>query len=73
MRQGPEDDRKPRAPRQYRIYFLDDVEGGHSVIPFEARGDAEAYTAAKGHAGARPFELWHKDRLVIRRVSTAEP
>ena len=59
---------KPRL-RQYRIYFLDAAEGEHSVVPFEARSDAEAYTAAKGHAGPRSFELWNRDRLVIRRVA----
>jgi hypothetical protein len=74
MGQGPGDDggapkRRPQ-PRQYRIYFLDAAEGEHSVIPFEARTDAEAYAAAKDHAGARPFELWNKDRLVIRRVAS---
>ena len=57
-----------RAPRQYRIYYLDAAEGEHTVVPFEARSDAEAYNAAKTHAGQRPFELWHRDRLVVRRV-----
>lgn len=60
------------APRQYRIYYLDAAEGQHAVVPFEARSDAEAYNAAKTHAGQRPFELWHRDRLVIRRVVTEQ-
>ena len=59
-------------PKQYRIYFLDAVEGEHSVVPFEARSDAEAYAAAKNHAGSRAFELWNQDRLVIRKVSSEE-
>jgi len=54
------------APVHYQLYYLDVIELGAGVLPIESRTDETAISIAKCEAGGRPFELWNKERLVVR-------
>lgn len=51
----------------YRLYFMN-PKGGHIVRfeEYEAADDEEAVTRTAEHQGARPLELWCRDRKVKR-------
>lgn len=66
----PESD---RALKPYRIYLLNPLAGEQSVIIFECRSDSDAYAIAKERAGARSYELWNGERLVIQKIATDAP
>ncbi|MGH6620805.1 MAG: hypothetical protein ACREF6_14775 [Alphaproteobacteria bacterium] len=62
-----------RALKPYRVYLLNPLAGEQSVIIFESRSDSEAYAIAKERAGARSYELWNGERLVIQKIATDAP
>jgi hypothetical protein len=51
----------------YRLYFLDASEHITSLLEIEAADDKSAIVAAEQGANGDPFELWQRDRLVLRR------
>jgi hypothetical protein len=55
----------------YRLYFLDADAHINGVRPFECEGDEVAISIAERTAQYRPFELWNRDRLVIRQWVTS--
>jgi hypothetical protein len=51
----------------YRLYFLDDSEHIAALLEIEAADDKLAVLAAEQGANGASFELWQRDRLVLRR------
>jgi hypothetical protein len=51
----------------YRLYFLDASEHITGLLELEAVDDKSAILAAEQGANGEPFELWQRDRLVLRR------
>jgi len=54
----------------YSLFYLDPSDSIKSVWEFDFICDEVAISAAKREAGGRLFELWNKERLVIRENST---
>jgi hypothetical protein len=55
---------------EYRVYFLDSSSHSTGVRPFECDCDDLAIPFAEQSADKQPFELWNRDRLVVRRWVT---
>jgi hypothetical protein len=51
----------------YRLYFLDPSEHITSLLEIEADDDKSAIVTAEQGANGESFELWQRDRLVLRR------
>lgn len=52
----------------YRLYIYDVTGQIGAAQSFECRNDADACKIAEEQAGERSFELWNRDRMVIKRT-----
>ena len=51
----------------FRLYFLTYDDHFEVHIEFECGDDASAIYIAKQHSSGRPFELWNRNRMVLRQ------
>lgn len=57
----------------YHLYFLDPAEHINSILKFDCSNDEIAVAIAQQRADSRPYELWSRDRLVVRHwLATVE-
>ena len=53
----------------YRLYFLDASEKISGIMTFDSSNDDSAILVAESRAAGRFFEVWNRDRLVIRNAN----
>jgi hypothetical protein len=57
----------------YRLYFLNKDQHISDVVEIESPNDEIAALMAEQHAAGRPIELWHRDRMALRKLSSTLP